>query len=139
MSGGVTMALGPFAFRAHGLGYTDVSRSLETPWAEIEVIGRFNELQWMGPTSETVTINGVLFPKQHGGQGSLEGIKAAQRMGIPLILVSLGGLIFGSQAIQGVQEDRSFHDRYGQPGRNAYSITLARRSAGFSLMSLFGG
>lgn len=138
MSGPVTMALGPFMFHAHGFGYTDVSRKLDTTWAEIETVGRLNALQWTGPRSEVVTINGVLFPAAWGGSVTLEGVRLAAKNGIPLMLVSLGGMVFGSHAIQKVDEDRGYHDRYGAPGRNAYSIEVKRIGSGFSLLSLLG-
>lgn len=139
MSGPITMALGPFMFRAHGFGYSDVARKLDTSWAEIETVGRFNALQWTGPRSETVTISGVLFPQEFGGENTLNAVRLAARSGIPLMLVSLGGKVFGSHAIQKVDEDRSFHDRTGAPGRNAYSIELKQVGGGFSLLSLLGG
>lgn len=132
------MALGPFLFRSHGFGYTDVSRKLDTTWAEIEIAGRINALQWTGPRSEVVTINGVLFPSEWGGAATLEGVRLAAKNGIPQMLVSLEGKVFGSQAIQKVDEDRAFHDRFGAPGRNAYSIELKRVGSGFSLLSLLG-
>lgn len=138
MSGPVTMALGPFMFRAHGFGYTGVGRKLDTTWAELETAGRLNALQWTGPRSETVTINGVLFPREFGGATTLEGVRLAAKSGIPLMLVSLGGKVFGSHAIQKVEEDRAYHDRIGTPGRNAYSIEVRRIGAGFSLLSLLG-
>lgn len=138
MSGPVTMALGPFMFRAHGFGYTGVGRKLDTTWAEIETAGRLNALQWTGPRTEVVTINGVLFPQEFGGTGTLEGVRLAARSGVPLMLVSLGGKIFGSHAVQKVDEDRAFHDRYGTPGRNAFSIEVKRIGAGFSLLALLG-
>ena len=138
MAGPVTMGLGPFLFRAHGFGYTDLSRKLDTTWAELETAGRLNALQWTGPRSETVTINGVLFPQEFGGAGTLEGVRLAAKSGIPLILISLGGRVFGSHAIQKVDDDQSFHDRFGAPRRDAYSIELKRIGAGFSLLSLLG-
>ena len=138
MAGPVTMALGPFMFHAHGFGYTGVGRKLDTSWAEIETAGRFNALQWTGPRSEVVTITGVLFPKEFGGAGTLESVRLAATSGVPLMLVSLGGKVFGSHAIQKVDEDRAFHDRFGAPGRNAYTIEVKRLGAGFSLLSLLG-
>lgn len=138
MSGPVTMALGPFMFRAHGFGYTDVNRTLDTAWAEIETVGRLNALQWTGPRSETMTINGVLFPKEWGGMATLEGVRLAAKNGVPLMMVSLGGMVFGSHAIQKVDEDRAFHDRLGTPGRNAYSIEVKRIGGSNSLRSLLG-
>ena len=138
MSGPVTMALGPFAFRAHGFGYTGVQRKLDVSWAEVETVGRLSELQWTGPRSEVVTISGVLFPQEFGGSTTLEGVKLAAKNGIPLMLVSLGGRVFGSHAIQKVDEDRGFHDRLGTPGRNAFTIEVRRVGSGFSLLSLMG-
>lgn len=132
------MALGPFLFRAHGFGYTGVGRKLDTTWAEIETAGRMNALQWTGPRSEIVTINGVLFPEAFGGAGTLEGVRLAAKNGIPLMLVSLGGKVFGSHAIQKIDEDRTNHNRFGAPGRNAYAIEVKRMSSGFSLLSLLG-
>lgn len=138
MSGPVTLALGPFLFRSHGFGYTNIGRSTDVSWAELETVGGFNELQWTGPRSETVTINGVLFPREFGGLGTLEGLRLAAKNGIPLMLVSLGGAVFGSHAIQKIDEDRAFHDRFGTPGRNAFSIELKRKGAGLSLLSVLG-
>lgn len=43
-----------------------------------------------------------------------------------------------SHAIQTIDEDRAFHDRYGTPGRNAFTIEVKRIGAGFSLLSLLG-
>ena len=138
MSGPVTMALGPFLFHSHGFGYTDVSRKLDTSWAEIQTAGRLNALQWTGPSSDVVTINGVLFPTEFGGSGTLAAVRLAAKNGIPLMLVSLGGMVFGSHAIQKVDEDRGFHNRYGAPARNAYSIEVKRIGSGFSLLSMLG-
>ncbi len=138
MSGPVTMALGPFLFHAHGFGYTEFARKLDTSWADIQTAGRMNALQWTGPRSEVVTINGVMFPREFGGLGTLEGVRLAAKSGIPLMLVSLGGKVFGSHAIQKVDEDRGFHDRFGTPGRLAYSIEVKRMGAGLSLLSLLG-
>lgn len=138
MSGPVPMALGPFLFESHGFGFTDLTRKTDTTWAELETVGGLNALQWTGPRSEVVTINGVLFPQEFGGQASLKGVQLAAKSGMRLMLVSLGGAVFGNYAVQKVSEDRSFHDRYGTPGRNAFSIELKRVGSGFSLLSILG-
>jgi phage protein U len=139
MSGAVTMALGAFMFRVHGFGYTDVSRKLDTSWAEVETAGRLNALQWTGPRVESITIKGVLFPAEWGGINTLEGVRLAAKNGMPLMLVSMGGMVFGNHAIQNIDEDRRLHDRLGTPGNIAYSIELKRIGAGSSLLSSLGG
>lgn len=138
MSGPVTMALGPFLFRAHGFGYTDVSRKLNTTWAEIETTGRMNALQWTGPRSEEITINGVLFPAEWGGESTLGGVRLAAKNGLPLMLANRSGQIFGMQAIQGVDDDKAFMNNLGQAGRISYSIKVRQIGSGFSLLSLLG-
>lgn len=121
------MMLGPFPFEAAGFGYTDVQRRLQTPWAEIAVAQDFNQQQWTGPTSEDVTIRGVLFPAEF--PASLAGLSAAARSGTPMMLVSgdaLAGIIHGMFTVQSIDEDRSHHDALGRPWRNAYTLVLKR-------------
>lgn len=129
MPGPVSMALGPFAFEALGFGYDGLSRSVNTGWADVAVAQTLNQQQWLGPTSDEVTIKGVLFPEEFGGQGSLDGIIAAAQAGEPMMFVSgdaAEGQIYGYFTIQSVDEDRAFIDRAGRARRNAYSIKLKR-------------
>lgn len=148
MTNPVSMALGPFAFEAIGFHYDGLSRSVNTSWSDVEVAQRLNAQQWLGPTSDEVTIKGVLFPYEFGGQQSLDGVVSAALAGEPLMLVAgdaADGAIYGYHTVQGVEEDRSFIDRAGIARRNAYQIKLKRyegevESSGFvgSLLSLFG-
>jgi len=120
------MALGPFTFRALGFSFQDIGRDLDTSWAEIEVVDRFNALQWTGPKSDDLTIAGVLFPEEFGGLSQLEGVRKAAIAGIPLMLVTLEGSIKGLHVIQAISEDRSEHTRKALPRRNAYRLQLTR-------------
>ncbi|WP_105403420.1 phage tail protein [Neorhizobium sp. T7_12] len=129
MSGPTAMALGPYAFEAIGFGYDGMSRKVQTPWAEVKVAQTLDQMQWVGPTSEEVSIKGVLFPAQNGGQSSLDGIIAAANAGQVLMLVSGDatlGTIHGRFTIQSVDEDKSFFTAYGEARRNSYTITLKR-------------
>lgn len=133
MSGPTPMMLGSFAFEALGFGFNGLQRRVQTPWAEIKVAQTLDQQQWTGPSSEDVTINGVLFTAEFGGQESLDGIIAAANAGTPLMLVSgseSAGVIHGTFTIQGVTEDRSFITRHGTPQKNTYAITLKRYSGG---------
>lgn len=121
------MMLGPFPFEVVGFGYTDLQRRVQTPWADIAVAQGLNQQQWTGPTSEDVSIRGVLFPREF--PASMSGIVASANAGTPLMLVSgdaAEGLIHGMFTVQSVDEDRSFHDGAGRAWRNAYTISLKR-------------
>lgn len=137
-----SMMLGSFPFQALGFGYQGVQRKVETPWADIAVVQDLNQQQWTGPTSEEVTIRGVLFPAEWAA--SLTGIIAAANAGEPMFLVSGdadSGTIHGMFTVQSVDEDRSFIDRSGRAWRNAYTLTLKRygRSAGAGVAGVMRG
>lgn len=144
MSGNTSMMLGGFAFEAHGFGYQGIRRAVNTSWAEVAVSQTLNPMQWTGPTSDEITISGVIFTEEFGGQSQLDGIVAAALSGVPMMLVSGGaaeGMVHGLYAVQGVDEDRSYHDASGVARRNAYSIKLKRKPDGASQVgaSLAGG
>lgn len=129
MTGVTSMMLGGYAFEALGFGYQNIKRKVNTPWVEISVGQALNPQQWTGPTSDEVTIQGVLFPEEFGGQSQLDGIIAAQLAGTEMMLVSgdaMEGVIRGVFTVQSVEEDQSFHDAKGVARRNAYSISLKR-------------
>ena len=129
MTGVTSMMLGGYAFEALGFGYQNIKRKVNTPWVEISVGQDLNPQQWTGPTSDEVTIQGVLFPEEFGGQSQLDGIIAAQLAGTEMMLVSgdaMEGVIRGMFTVQSVEEDQTYHDAQGRPRRNAYVISLKR-------------
>lgn len=133
MSGNTSMMLGGFAFEALGFSYQGIKRSLNTSWTEIPVGEVLNPMQWTGPTSDEITIQGVLFTKEFGGQSQLDGIAASAEAGVPMMLVSGDGVegeIHGTFAVQGIEEDKSYYDPRAVAARNAYSIKLKRMPDG---------
>ncbi|WHA40907.1 phage tail protein [Agrobacterium larrymoorei] len=130
MSGNTSMMLGGFAFEALGFGYQGIKRTLNTSWAEVAVGQTLNPQQWTGPTSDEITISGVIFTEEFGGQSQLDGIAAASLAGTPMMLVSgnaAEGVIQGTFTVQGIDEDRSYHNTRGVAARNAYTIKLKRQ------------
>ena len=126
MAGPTVLALGPFQFEALGFSYQDRGRAGDTPWAEIDVAGGQNVLQWTGGKGRTETIRGVLFD-EFGGQGALEGLKLAAETGQVLPLVDIGGApfnVFGMHVVENVKEDLAFVDRNGVPLKNGYQIKI---------------
>lgn len=133
MTSKVAMMLGPFAFEALGFGYQDIQRVTNTKWVDVPVAQTLNKQQWTGPTSEDVTIKGVIFPLEFGGQSQLDGIISAANSGQAMIFVSGDvneGRIHGTFTVQSVNEDRSYHDASGDARKNSYNIKLKRYGSG---------
>ena len=120
--GPTPMQLGPVSFRAAGFMYDALSENLDTSWAELEVANTMNPMHATGPKSHEITIRGVLFPKEWGGMDSLRTLTRLAQAQVPLMLVTGSGRILGFQAIQGINQDYSAIDRYGEPLRNRYEI-----------------
>lgn len=80
----------------------------------------FDPQQWTGPTSDEVTIQGVLFPEEFGEQSQLDGIVAASMAGTEMMLVSrdaMEGAIRSMFTVQSVEKDQSYHDARGAAER----------------------
>lgn len=134
------MALGPYAFRGLGFGFEEQSREIDTPWAELNVVGRMDALHWTGPKSESFGISGVIFEEAFGGQASLDGIRAAATTGLPLMLVTGAGRVHGLHVVFGIHEDRSHIRSDGMARMNAYEIRLRKYTPGGAaggIISLF--
>lgn len=144
MAGPIVAALGPFAFEAHGFGLTEIGRSLKTPWASIKVPGGMDALQWLGGDSDSIKIDGVLFPIAFGGLASLAGIRASAESGVPLHLIQrMGGAvgnILSRFVIEGVDDNQTFIAANGVPMKNTYSLSLRRYpGASYSFQSVLQG
>jgi uncharacterized protein len=133
------MALGSFVFRALGFAFESQGRELSSPWAEIDVCGDFDALQWMGAKSDSFSIRGAIFDEAFGGQASLDGIRSAGIAGKPLMLVTRAGQVHGLHVVYGVSEDRTTINAAGQARANGYQIELRRYAGGGGLGGLLGG
>lgn len=122
----IPMALGPYMFHSTNFGYTKFGRSVSTSWTEIEVVGGPNVAQWTGGQTEQLTIGGVLFPEEFGGTKTMQALQLAAQTGLILPLLTLAGNVFGNFRIESVNEDQSYHTRYGFPRKNEYSIALKK-------------
>jgi len=120
------MALGGYVFRGLGFSFTGQGRELNTSWASLKTIGRFDALQWTGPQSDSFSIKGALFDEAFGGQASLDGIRGAAKSGKALMLVTGDGRVHGRHVVEGVSEERDRISASGQARKNSYSIKLKR-------------
>lgn len=131
------MALGPFQFRADGVGFQKIDRDIDAGWATVPVVNALDALQALGPKHEKVRIRGVVFPHEWGGLEILAGLRAFALAQQPQFLITMNGDLLGLFAIMKVGEDQSLHDALGTPRRDAYTISLTRYQG--SLSSALGG
>jgi len=126
----VLLGVGPYRFAIVGLNYQSLERSFEYRWEPQPRIGRRPALQWLGPGVETVTLNGVIYPRDprtRGDQGfaQLEQMRAEAMQGIPRGVASQLGRYYGQWCITNITDVQTFFFRDGRPQRVEFTIEMA--------------
>ncbi len=115
MSNRNLFALGPHVFRVIGLNGQALETTSEASWAEFQRFGMVDGAHFTGMMRDTHVIQGVLFPDAIGGLQDYEAIRATQRQGKAVQLVSMGSALVGTArglvTIERVSELREYGGR----------------------------
>ncbi len=120
------MALGPFKFGIDTAAYQELSRTTEFKWAEQPVFGELDNLQYLGPGADVITLNGVIFPEFKGGFEQLDGLRALGGVGQPHMLVSGTGKVMGQWVINSVEEGQGVFAAMGVPRRQEFTLSIKK-------------
>jgi hypothetical protein len=120
----VMMALGAFRFGVTTGSYQSLRRTAEFRWSSQDRLGRDPALQFTGPGSEEITLEGTIHPHYRGGLRQIEFMRAAARTGQPMMLVDGLGFVFRRWAITSVEETRTVLMADGAPRQIDFRITL---------------
>jgi len=126
----VLMGVGPYRFAIVGLNYQSLERSFEYRWEPQPRIGRRPALQWLGPGVETVTLQGIIYPRDprtRGDQGfaQLEQMRQEAMQGIPRGVASHLGRYYGLWCITNISDVQSYFFKDGRPQKVEFTIELA--------------
>lgn len=103
------MMLGPFRFTVPTYSVEELSRKSGSRVASQPIIGARPTTHLLGPDSETISLKSTFHP-QHmnkGGLAMLASVRAASSVQVPLMMVSMVGMVFGRWIIEGVDEGHS--------------------------------
>lgn len=93
-------------------------------WEEQGRLLRDPAQQFVGPGSQTITLDGVLFPGFSGKQGTLSDLRNLARTGKPLMLTDGLGKVYGKWGIKNVREGKSTFAPGGGARQIDFSIQL---------------
>lgn len=131
------MRLGPYRFALTTAAYQNLARTAEYRWVSQERIGRHPAMQFIGEGHTKITLDGTIYPHFAGGLGQLEQMRGLAGLGVPLILVSGGGRIFGQFVIMAVDETQTVFFANGAPRKMEFALSL--QSYGADGGGLVGG
>ncbi len=118
------LALGDFMFSLETAPYQTSDDSAPFRWPAQARIGREPALQFVGPGTRTLSLQGVIYPTFKGGLGQMDTLREMANQGEPLILVSGQGHVMGKWVITQVEESRSTFMAAGLPRKITFTLSL---------------
>lgn len=118
--------LGSFQFDLpNGVPQT-LDRTAEYRWEVQDRLLRDPAAQFLGPGSQTITLDGVLFPGFSGRQATMETIRELAAKGEPQMLTDGLGKVYGKWAIRSIQEGLSTFAPGGGARQISFNVSLVR-------------
>lgn len=128
------MQLGSFRFSIDTAAYQSLRRSLEVRWPSQPVNGAEDVLQFTGITTETIELEGVIYPFFRGGSGQLDRMRSVARNRLPLSLIAGTGAVLGLWVITRVTEGQTVFAEGGEPRRQEFGVALRRYDPGLGAL-----
>jgi hypothetical protein len=133
------MRLGTFVFDIPTFSFESLQRSVSSRAESQMVIGAAPPIHLLGPGEETVSFTSTFYPFHLNGLGlaQLEGFREACQAQTPMMMVSIGGVVFGRWILRSVGDNQSFFHPNGAPQKVDVDISLVKYTAGGAGRSSF--
>ena len=116
-----------FQFSVNTAAYQTFRRSSQYRWQEQNRLSVQPVQQFIGPGSESIALDGVIYPHYMGGLGQIQTIRDLANKGEGLTLIAiqyLEGENIGLWCIKSITENRTEFSSGGIPLRIKFSISL---------------
>lgn len=131
---GILMLLGPFRFSISTAAYDEFTRTSQWSWPSVDRVGASPALQFTGPQSEAITLNGRIIPGFTGGIEQTARMRALADLGLPMPLIDGTGRVHGLWAIESLTETGTLHFRDGYPRMVTFDLGLKKYGDGAGLL-----
>lgn len=130
------MSLGMFKFSVYTAAYQSLDRNTEYKWGEQPLFKNYDDLQYLGPGTDAMTLQGVVFPEYKGGVEQIDKLRLIAGWGKPQLLVSGFGKVLGNWVILSVTEGQTIMAAGGIPRRQEFTVSLRRYNDKMARLSL---
>lgn len=120
------LCLGQFVFSLRTALPESLKRTSEWRHPSNSRSGARPARQYVGPGDDTVTLQGIIAPPVTGTHASLEQLRTMANTGLAWVLVDGDGYVYGTYAIEHLDEDKTHLLATGTPRRVAFTLRLAR-------------
>lgn len=121
----VLLKLGGYSFSVTTAAFQELNRKREWRWPAQERIGTLDALQFTGRKNDTITLTGTIYPHyRDAGARQIEAMAAEADKGMPLMLVTGYGDVWGFWCIKSIDEKQPRHARKGEPLRQDFTLEI---------------
>lgn len=120
----VMMRLGGFRFGIGKGAHQEMTRSSPFRWHAVNRIGREPAMQYGGPGSEEMRLQGVIYPHFKGGLRQVDLMRVQAGSGVPFLMVDGMGWVWKRWVIVNVTDTKSFFMADGAPRKIEFTLTL---------------
>lgn len=133
------MQMGSFVFSIPTYSFESLKRQTSSRAESQMVIGAAPPTHLLGPGEETVQLTSTFYPRHFnaGGLAQLQGIRQACFDQTPMMLVSIGGVVYGRWVIKEVGDEQKLFHPNGDPQQVDVDMTLLRYNGGQSGSAFF--
>ena len=123
---GVTtmMMLGNYRFCISNATYQTLRHNSEYRWNSINKINSDPAMQYTGKGTETINLDGIIYPYLSGGINQISLMRTEAESGNALMLISGNGFAFGKWCITSISESQSIFFQDGTPRRIEFTMAL---------------
>lgn len=126
----VMIALGSFRFGLSSANYQSFTRTASYRWRKVDRVGIFPAMQYAGPDTQEITIEGVIYPHYKGGLRQMDKMRTQAYIGLPMMMVDGLGYVWQRWVIVRVEEKKTYLMADGAPRKIDFSITLKSYGGG---------
>lgn len=126
----VMIALGSFRFGLSSANYQSFTRTASYRWGKVDRVGVLPAMQYAGPDTQEITIEGVIYPHYRGGLRQMDKMRTQAYIGLPMMMVDGLGYVWQRWVIVRVEEKKTYLMADGAPRKIEFSITLKSYGGG---------
>lgn len=122
----VLVALGTYRFSVRNGGLARSKRDTKFRHPEQDAIGMLPPSQFVGPGTDTQTLDVTIYPQYRGGIGQVDDLRSMAGLGTPLVMVDGNGVYYGEWVIESISDTKEFFLADGTPRKIEFSLEIKK-------------
>jgi phage protein U len=120
------MVLGQFVWSINTVAYQELKRKTDWRYASNNRVSKRPATQYVGLGSDKITVSGWFSSTLAGDPASIDKLRLMADAGVPYVLVSGTGAVFGLYEIESITENTSLFYPNGTPRRIDFTLSINR-------------